>query len=64
MYSFVKEGETTKNKYNKTRAPGEPCAKASDWYNVMDQQVEGGNAKEIKKTTKKRKKNQRKRKRL
>ena len=63
MYSFVKEGETTKNKYNKTRAPGEPCAKASDWYNVMDQQVEGGNAKEIKKTTKKRKKNQRKRKR-
>ena len=40
MYDFVKEGMTTKNKYNKKRAEDEPCANASDWYNIMDQQLE------------------------
>ena len=39
MYDFVKDGMTTKNKHNKKRAANEPCAKASDWYNIMDQQT-------------------------
>ena len=40
MYEFVKEGMTTKNRHNKKRGLGEPCAMASDWYAVMDQQLE------------------------
>jgi len=40
MYKYVKEGRTTKNKHNKKRAEGEPCAKASDWYNIMDQKLD------------------------
>lgn len=39
MYNFVKEGETTKNKLNKKRNRGEPCALASDWYNIHDQRL-------------------------
>mmetsp|Transcript_47128 Transcript_47128/g.98811 ORF Transcript_47128/g.98811 Transcript_47128/m.98811 type:complete len:655 (+) Transcript_47128:94-2058(+) len=51
MYDFVKNGMTTKNKRNKKRAENEPCAKAIDWYNIMDQQIEG-NEKERKKQMK------------
>lgn len=43
VYNYVKAGETTKNKHNKKRAKGEECAKASDWYNIYDQRVEGCN---------------------
>lgn len=39
LYEYVKEGETTRNKHGKKRQPGEPCAKASDWYNIFDQRV-------------------------
>ena len=48
MYNFVKRGKTTKNKNNNKRAPGEPAATAQDWYNIMDQQLEGGDRKEKK----------------
>ncbi|KAL7543751.1 hypothetical protein ACHAXR_013443 [Thalassiosira sp. AJA248-18] len=41
MYNFVKDGMTTKNKRNKRREENEPCAKALDWYNIDDQQLEG-----------------------
>jgi len=51
VYDFVKDGKTTKNKYNKRRKVGEPCAKASDWYAIHDQQVES-----YKKETKKKRK--------
>ena len=40
IYNYVKDGETTKNAKNKTRESCEPCAKASDWYAIIDQQVE------------------------
>ena len=43
IYDFVKDGETTKNKNNKKREAGEPCAKASDWYAILDQKVESYN---------------------
>ena len=41
MYDFVKAGMTTKNKDNKTRNidEDEPCAKALDWYNHVDQKT-------------------------
>jgi hypothetical protein len=41
MYDFVKEGETTHNKHGKKMKSGEPCAKASDWYNELDKMAEG-----------------------
>ncbi|EJK54092.1 hypothetical protein THAOC_26350, partial [Thalassiosira oceanica] len=37
IYDFVKDGKTTKNKNNKKRKADEPCAKASDWYAILDQ---------------------------
>jgi hypothetical protein len=45
IYEYVKAGETTKNASGKSRRRGkngkycEPCAKASDWYNKLDQKV-------------------------
>ena len=51
VYDYVKDGKTTKNRYNKKRKAGEPCAKASDWYAILDQQVESCN-KEAKKKRK------------
>ena len=51
IYDFVKDGKTTKNKNNKRKKAGEPCAKASDWYAILDQQVETCN-KEAKKKRK------------
>ena len=51
IYDFVKDGKTTKNKNNKRKKAGEPCAKASDWYAILDQQVESCN-KEAKKKRK------------
>lgn len=51
IYNFVKYGMTTKNRDNKKRVEDEPCAKASDWYNIMDQQLEE-NGREMKKQRK------------
>lgn len=53
MYDFVKDGMTTKNKDNKRREENEPCAKASDWYNIMDQQLEGNERKQKKRRMRK-----------
>lgn len=39
MYDFMKDGLTTKNKNGKERKGGEPPAKASDWYAVLDQRT-------------------------
>lgn len=52
MYNFVKRGETTKDKNNNSRKGGRPCAKAIDWYNIMDQQVVGNDEKKMKKKKK------------
>jgi len=54
MYDFVKDGMTTKNMRNKRRAEDEPCAKASDWYNIMDQQLEENDRREKKQRKRKR----------
>ena len=39
VYEYIKEGETTRNAEGKKRRPGEACAKASDWYRILDQRV-------------------------
>jgi hypothetical protein len=42
MYKFVKEGSTTHDANGKLiKSTGKPCAKASDWYAVLDQIVDG-----------------------
>ena len=57
MYNFVKKGMTNKNKDNKMRASGETtCAKASDWYNIMDMQLDQNDREE--KRNRKRKRQQ------
>lgn len=41
MYEFVSDGFTTRDKDGKIRnVSGKPPAKASDWYNELDQRVE------------------------
>jgi len=52
VYNFVKRGETTKDKNNNSRKGGKPCAKAIDWYNIMDQQVVGNDENKSKKRKK------------
>jgi len=56
VYNFVKRGETTEDKNNNSRKEGKPCAKAIDWYNIMDQQVVGNDKNKMKKKKKKKKK--------
>lgn len=64
MYDFVKDGPTTRNRHSKRREEGEPCAMASDWYAIWDQQVVGNNVREAKKRRRRKGKvNQRKLKR-
>lgn len=42
MYEFVKEGATTHDANGKlVKSTGKPCAKACDWYAVLDQIVDG-----------------------
>jgi hypothetical protein len=39
VYNYVCAGETTRNPRGKQKRDGEPCAKASDWYAHLDQQI-------------------------
>ena len=40
VYNFVKDGETTKTKFNRKRKAGDAPCKASDWYAYLDQSLE------------------------